>query len=280
MNQERTLKLDFGIGRHYSPSATENFLHCPVYWGLKKLYVPRTKSIRWEPNLLLGQVVHSGMEAWAQDHPDPEQVVTQRLEREYVLQSEWTLEALTSHAVKAFRVLRDAMEAELAGVSTILAAELELGETRLDLVTRGSSGVSVWDYKTSLSLRSDYVAKRQLETLHSWQAHHIAWAAREYYQEPGGIWVKIPLVAMTPRCKAWIDRWFMTDAMLDHWYESAKIVWEDMWRIENNLKSPHMNLRSCFKWGKWCEYGPFCHNCTGDATLATQSLFDRVIRED
>lgn len=230
----------------------------------RRRWVPLSRREgEWTPHRALGNAIHAGLAGYYLDlgdklppGPTPEDLAFDVLQREFEEGGPWTLAGLRKLVQKG---LAAALASPLLGPDDqVVATEDTVGECRADLVIRTPGvGLRVWDWKTKLELKSEWVQRELAPYEESWQLLHTAWAVQEKYGEPV-VEAGVQLIVLSPRCKAYPLSMKLDAERLASWLRTAERVWEVMAKDE-----PWMNTRSCRKYGR-CDYWNACHVLAGD----------------
>ena len=260
----------------YSPSETDDYLVCPRFRVLKREWCPRGSL--WTPHLALGNAIHAGLARRYFTMPpggSDEAVYTDAyavMDAEYREGSEWSLEGCRKLVDKGLKV---ALATELVSPDgTVVLVEDWAGHSKIDLVTRESFGLVVTDHKVSLELEKRRLDYKIREHDPSWQLLHEAWAVREHFGECPK-WARAHFIAVGPRPFTYIHSIQVDDKRLDDWYQSAETHWARMARDTAAYQAsdlgrplPPMNPRSCWRYGRKCEFHDLCNVYGGDLTKA------------
>lgn len=254
----------------FSPSETEKYLQCPRLRCLDRVLQPRTA--KWTPHITLGNAVHAGLAMyydpkWS-DRPTAMAVDEAHavLEAGYQEQDEWTLDGLWSLAQRGMKATIDADV--LQGV--VIGTELAISRMRLDVLERYPDGLQTLDWKVKLKLEKRNLPYRIMDFDPSWQLLQNAWGVRQAYGETPK-WARAVLIVLSPRVFVHIHAIKITDARLDDFGRTAVWHWEDMETDRIGFERgqlPPMNTRSCWAYGRKCDFYDYCHEFNGDAEAA------------
>lgn len=248
----------------YSPSRTEDWLHCPMFSHYRRMGLePRVAGpAEWEIALPLGRSIHKGLEAYYAGARSPEAALAAgfgEAERQYVDQETYTREGFHKLVARGIGFALD--PPVLDSDEVVVAVEDEVGECRADLVTRKPGvGLRIVDFKTKQSLKSEWRRKELDRYATSWQMRHTAWAIGEKYGEPV-VDYRIQLIVLSPKGEALTETYPLGAERLAAWLASAERVWAAM------DGAPWMNTKSCFNFGS-CRYFRLCHDLAGDVSAA------------
>jgi len=257
----------------FSPSQTERWLKCPVYWDYGKRWASRSEI--WTPERTLGRALHASM-AVLFGHGlggvAGEREMAALDAGVKVLVDEWA----GSHASfqdhknrfvqRVFPVASSYWGTRFFGEEDdILGVEVEMGPERCvaDLVIKTPKGLVVIDHKLAYYLAADKTGFRVSDWSTSWQLLHYAWRASEYFEVPV-VETRIHLVTWSPKVTGQVFSFEMSQEKIDHWLRSAKGVWNLMAYGE-----PFMNTQSCYKYGRPCTFIDLCHRMHGDESQAS-----------
>ena len=261
----------------YSPSETEDYLTCPRFRVLRKVWVPRGCG-GWTPHQTLGTAIHAGLAqhyAPAGDLDTPLDVALRSLNAEYQEGSEWSLEGCTKLVTRGLDL---ALKTELLSPEgRVVGVETWMGHSRLDLVTREPYGLVVTDHKVTLELEKKKLEYRLRDLDPSWQLLHGAWACLQKYGEAPA-WSRAHLIVLAPRPFVYVHSLKITAARLADYEGSALQHWSEMHgqrqRYDSASILPPMNTRSCHRYGRKCEFYDGCHVYDGDESKFP-TIYDR-----
>lgn len=256
-----------------SPTSTEKWLRCPTLWKLDRQW---TTQGEWRPHMALGAAIGKGLEVMV--GPEPDTALNEALtllEARFEPNDTWTLDGLTGLVTKALKTVKETTFAEILEHETIVGAEVELDNGRIDLLTKRGDDFIVTDHKVRLQLKPEYVQKELIASETDWQLWDYAWRTRQTYQT-GNIIIRRHMIILSPRMKAWLHPTRLNAEVLDRWSIGADQVWHDMEKAKELVASPNygdygvslpMNLRECNgRFGK-CEFYIACHTCNQDPKL-------------
>jgi len=253
----------------FSPSRTERFLLCPMRESYERTWRPLAqREAPWAPHLVLGNAIHAGLAHYhSQMSGSYLGEASNILEREFEEGGAWTLTGLMKLVEKGIRA---SLDSPLLGPNdTVVATEDTIGEHRADLVFRTPGvGLHVWDYKTKLELKTDWVPRELAQYEESWQLKQTAWAVSQKYGEPV-VETGVQLIVLSPRCKAYPVSQRLDAEIMANWLRSAERVWVLM-----AMKQPFMNTWACRKFGP-CPYIPACFVMAGDEAKFP-ALYERI----
>ena len=260
----------------YSPTETDDYLLCPRLRVLKRQWHPR--GCTWTPHLALGSAIHEGLAAHYSGGLsfDPLAVALEVLHREFRDGSHWTLEGLEKLVEKGLKL---ALTTELvSSEGSVVAVEEWMSHCKIDLVTREPFGLVVTDHKVSLDLEKRKLEYKLRDLDPSWQLLHEAWAVRQKFGECPK-WSRAHLIVLGPRPFTHIHSVGpLDDKRLDDWERSAEYHWDCMKHDADsygvgidyppaNRVLPPMNTRSCWQYGRKCDFYDGCHLYGGDLTM-------------
>lgn len=130
----------------------------------------------------------------------------------------------------------------------------EHGPARPDLIVRDEFGLAVVDYKTKVTLQTQYKAKTVAEYLNHDQMHHYAWSGEEVYGEPVQRY-HIALCVFTPSFNAELISQEINPETLKLWLTGRRRVWARM--AEDDLGTPALAANHSDNFGQ-CEYYAAC----------------------
>lgn len=221
--------------------------------------------------MALGNAIHAGLAEHYGPANDPFGVAYETLEREFVDGSEWTLEGCRKLVERG---LAKGLETELLSPEgRVVGVERWVSHTKVDLISREPFGLVITDHKVKLELE-----KRKLEyTVRdydpSWQLLQSAWAARNLFGETPK-WARAHLIVLGPRPFTHVHSIPIDDARLDDFERSSIEHWATMEVQARPGLLPPMNTRSCWRYGRKCEFYDGCHVLSGDVTKFP-SLYER-----
>jgi hypothetical protein len=194
--------------------------------------------------------------------------------------SEWSLDGLRKLVTKGMQVALDTPL--LSDDGSVVGAELWAAHSKIDLVTREPFGLVVTDHKVKLELEKRRLEYALRDLNPSWQLLHEAWAVRAKYGECP-TWARAHLIALGPRPFTYVHSEQITDERLDDFQQSGEFHWSamaghaDAEAMEGKL--PPMNTRSCWQYGRKCDFYELCHLYGGDMTKAP-ALYEPYTEED
>lgn len=260
----------------YSPSrgGTQDFQRCPRLYDLNKRWTP---EFEWKPEIAMGNAIHAGLAERYRDYltgdgDEPDKVAL------YNLGGHWLGDQVSEMPIEAAgrivgKCLGEALKVDLLGsTGRVVAVEQEMGPEQChpDLViAHNENWLQVIDWKFSLTLKPEWVAKRlaSYETL--WQLWHYAWRVQQEFGLPCK---QITVVQMAGLPKAFAKRvdYEVTPALLKAWEAGARQWWALM---ASGFNAP--NFDGCRKYGEnylcWAYDG--CHRLAAD-----ESKFDTLYR--
>ena len=246
-------------GVAYSPTRTEDFLRCPVYHRLRRDGW-EALGTGWEPPRAMGTAIAKGLEVFYLNQGDPFEAARLSLDLAYQDNPKHTLDGLQAILAKGLTRALERAE-EIVQAEHVLGVELDLGESRPDLVTRSKSTgeLIVTDAKAPFHLKPEWVPKRLAEYDSSHQFRHYAWRVGLHYGEPVK-WVRAHLTILTPTAKSLVHPVKVTPEWVEFWLRGAKYVWGHMQECEGvPLKELPPKIDSCHgKFGR-CPMYEACH---------------------
>ena len=254
----------------YSPSETDDYLLCPRLRVLKRTLRPRGCG-GWTPNVALGNAIHAGLAChYAKGSMDPYTVAAETMHNEYVEGSEWSEEGcqkLVSRGLKA------ALATELVSEQgSVVGTEIWMAHSKIDMVTREPFGLVVTDHKCSLELEKRRLEYKVREHDPAWQLLHGAWAVWQKYGEVPR-WSRAHFIAIGPRAFTYIHSIEITEERLRDFERSGIEHWHTMdtqaWDFRENRVLPPMNTRSCWQYGRKCDFYPICNQYGGNLDKAS-----------
>ena len=241
----------------FSPSDTADWLFCPVFRSLRKIWTPR--EVEWAPNRLLGIAVQEGINWHLKGAADDvvENHVQDTLQEGFQPQAKYTLEGLHKLALRGVQALVDA---DLFVRHQILMLDEPLSQSRPDVVSRHETeGLGVSDIKVSLQVGERYRAQRLSEYTTDDQFWHYAWEVGESLGEPVK-WVRPVVCVLTPKATVLTELVRIEPERLDFWLQGAYSHWSDMAEEEAGSRTPAPRWPSC-RGGKFgpCQMYDACH---------------------
>lgn len=264
-------------GRVYSPTTTEKWLRCPAF----RAYDSHLHALDndWSPAMVMGSAIGQGLAAYYEDvqarpkNTDAahrralsERFALQELERGYVTNDDWSLDALRKLVSKglAKALTLDVLEGGLAKVAGTEIAVYD--ECRLDLLTSTPTGMTVTDWKVKFNLEKKWEDKTLREYDNSWQLLHYAWRVSEHYQCP--VNTQIGMIVLQPTVRAVLYPVPTPPERIANWLQSAKTVWAQMEREERGEAVPFMRHNdACWRYGQ-CQFFALCHVFGGNTEAA------------
>lgn len=253
----------------YSPTETDDYLLCPRLRVLKRKLRPRGCG-SWTPHMMLGTAIHKGLEVvygQGKSQPAAHALAFQVVDDEYQPGSEWSIEGCYKLVTKG---LAEALKTELLSPEgSVVGTELWAAHSKIDLVTREPFGLVVTDHKVSLELEKKKLEYRVRDLDPSWQLLHGAWAVFQKYGEVPR-WSRAHIIALGPRPFTYIHSIEITPERLVDFERSALRHWERM-EVDSRCMPedlPAMNTRSCWQYGRKCDFYELCHTYGGDLTKA------------
>lgn len=140
----------------------------------------------------------------------------------------------------------------------ILAVEgwLPSGQARPDLVVDDGRGPCAIDYKTKLTLKSEYESREMARWATSWQLYHYSWElkADHYY---------ICLIVLEPKFRTQLIPFEIHPETMRLWETSARTRWKDMADEDDGRRQPAMATQHGNEYGP-CEFVGACFGCRLD----------------
>lgn len=250
----------------YSPTETDDYLVCPRMRVLKRTLAPR--GCGWTPHMMLGSAVHLGLAevlGKGASHMAAEARALQLVDEEYVAGSEWSIEGCHKLVQRGLKL---ALTTELISPEgSVVAVEEWAAHSKQDLIHREPFGIVVTDHKVSLDLEKKKLEYKVRDMDPSWQLLHGAWAVWQKYGEVPA-WSRAHVIALGPRPFTYLHSIQITPERLADYEASAFHHWRNMQTQSGNLGLPPMNTRSCWQYGRKCEFYELCHTYGGDLTKA------------
>lgn len=209
----------------YSPTQTQDYSRCPVYWDFKKRWQAPGKQ---SPNMAIGRTLHRAMEVfWIGDTPPPvADIMAEEWKREFPNEEQvdgLTLDACILKAEKVWKA-GTRTRVELSERGKLLRAEMDFGESRVDLVLQHATGLIVVDYKYRDNLKPYYLEREERETAMSHQFLHYAWRVSNHFEWPVTEVVKVLMIAAPKPC--WVTfSAEVTPEKIDLWLAGATKKW-------------------------------------------------------
>lgn len=265
----------------FGPTQTVNYLKCPTLRRFERNWYKRGP---WTPHLAVGAAMS---EALARYLLSPGEAgfdaalgaAQDILRARYVESEEWSLEGLFKLVERGFSVAASTTLKDFLEQETVLATELEIGERRLDMVSRSKSTkqIIITDHKNSIQMKSQYVNKKLAETDLDWQLWDYAWAAGNYYGEPV-TWIRRHLTIMSPKAVAFQHPVKIDPKAIEAWADSASQHWDQMAKHDTiTFNKLPMNWNECInKYGK-CPAYDACHVLLRDESKMG-TLYERKVR--
>jgi hypothetical protein len=256
----------------YSPTETDDYLLCPRLRVLKRILRPRGCGT-WTPHIALGNAIHLGLALHYGQKMSPvgaQARAEELLQDEFVEGGEWSLEGCRKLMQKGLKV---ALETPLiSDEGSVVGCETWAAHARLDMVTREPFGLVVTDHKVSLDLEKRKLEYKVRDLDPSWQLLHGAWACLQKYGELPR-WSRAHIIALGPRPFTHIHAIEITPERIADYERSAEAHWGQMaihsrdFNCEARLLPP-MNTRSCYQYGRKCDFYELCHTYGGDLDKA------------
>ena len=251
----------------FSPSATLNWLRCPVYHRY-------TSVDRWAPRLLgkkdfaalVGEGVHTGLAwlygtVWSEDGQDAaaagSRVMAARW-RAWVAEgrtwptapkdlthslSEWQQEA--GHMIRAYAKKNDP-------IGETFATELTLGRGRIDWLGKIAGEWAVVDFKTKRTVADRYRIPMIEDVHYAWPLYDYLWRASEYVKEP--VRLAITEFVIGDPFEVVRESLRVTEDQMIRWQAQATLILNRMSDV------PHENWTRCwnFGFGAPCDFLTAC----------------------
>ena len=266
---------------YFGPSQTTDYLKCPTYWRLNKLWSLR---LPWKPYLAIGAAFSDALAVFRlapteEGYAQALKAARAKLEERYEENIEWSLDGLYKLFEKGFdAALKKTVSEELEN-EDVVGTEKTIGAGRVDFISRlkRAKDLIVTDDKVSLQMRADYVSRNLVEVEQDWQLWDYAWRVGDFYGEAVK-YMRRHLIILSPRASSFHQLFTITPEAVTQWFESAKIWWARM-AIDKNkpLKELAMNQTQCInKYGK-CSFYEACHTLLRDESKM-ETLYDRKER--
>ncbi len=229
-----------------SPTATSDFLRCPVYAHLRREGW-QARGL-WTPNRLLGTAIGDALSEHYRGTDQAEPVLQRVILEGYKPCDAWTPETLIKLATKGYKA---ALADNLKAQGDVLMVDEPLpSRARPDLVQRiPGQGLVVTDTKVTMSHGIERIS--EYDTSH--QLWHYAWEVGEVVGTPVS-WVRVHQVTLTPRVSTFLHPVRVTPARVAFWLTGAERAWDDML---DYAVVPRFD--SCYtKYGR-CEMYEACH---------------------
>lgn len=252
----------------HGPTEKRDWLTCPTLWKLKKEWQPLGD---WTPYILLGAAIGRGFEVWLQAIKDQDRVeeaieyaVTEAFkvaEDKFVENDNWTIDALQILIKKGITAGIKQQLHDIAQRETIVGVEYEIGNGKIDLLTRIDQHYIITDHKVSLQSKSYYIDKDLLESETDMQLWDYAWRVKNTFN-PAEISIRRHKGVLTPTTKFYIHTKKLALENLDRWSVGDYKVMEEIDHAKAHPDEPlQMNLANCTgRYGK-CEMYEACHTC-------------------
>ena len=286
----------------YPPSAVKQWLTCPEFWRLCKVWEPRAAG--WTPHRVVGQAIHAGIAAWLRPQvagyvspeppPSPLSVALEVMSDGYIPQDTWALDGLCALTEKGLKRLQRLVGDEILPGATVLAVEYpdpvqdpRLGTHRLhrvvDCILSRGDALEVWDWKSKIRLDEAYLEETTRAALHAWQLLDYSWHAGQWANRRGVLptlpdrapsgapwavhYAAHGLVVLGPKLLAQAIPVTLTSERLVQWRRDADVIWYRMWRHQQTGFTWH-NWEACsdrhLHYGKECVMVPACHLLNGN----------------
>lgn len=296
----------------YPPSAVKQWLTCPEFWRLSKVWEPR--AVGWTPHMLVGTAIHAGVAAYLRPQivgsvpaspENPVSVALEVLTSGYQEQETWALEGLQALTEKGLTRLQTLMDDTILPGATVLAVEYSdpvqdprLGTERLhrvvDCILARGDGLEVWDWKTKIRLDEAYLGETTRAVLHSWQLLDYSWHTSQWAQDgwlgigfTGPAWqvnhAAHGLVVLGPKLLAQAIPVQIILERLSQWRSQAVRVWAAMWECQRQDGPALMNWEACsdrhLHYGRECQFVPACHHLCGNEERFS-GVYRRKVSDD
>lgn len=299
----------------YPPSSVKQWLTCPTFWRLSKIWEPRAAS--WTPHQSVGTAIHAGIASYLrgvasmaplspETLSNPVAEGRRVLEGLYEPQDTWGLEGLQALVKKGTQALIVFLESNVLRGARIVAVEYpdpvqdsRVGTQRIyrivDCILEREESLEVWDWKSKLRLDAAYFPETQRAVLHSWQLLDYSWHVRQWANQPGrGYLPTLPdrapsgapwtvrhaahgLVILGPKLMAQAIPITLTPERLTQWHIQAISVWRQMWWEQFGEAPSLMNWEACSD--RHLHYGKECVFMPACHDLCgNESLFSGVYR--
>ena len=275
----------------FSPSSTEDFLRCPLYWQLRRTGLQSRRLGKKELAGILGTAFATSVGAYNTEIQNGVSVTNPKV-HDY---ADIGCQMIQQHLHEADeagmvtedvdRLQRDRLMPRLRTAITefvkvdprppawtVRDVELTLvdgGNGRLDLGCANDLGAIVIDYKTKLTADPKYLP-RDVET---WQFSEQRWHYSYFYGQHAGLPVwqfAICLVVLEPKFRVHWFNWVNQPEILRDWYERRRITWERMAMVRDGELPAEMAAQHHTQFGP-CQYRRHCFEHHGDVELTTSS---------
>lgn len=265
----------------YPPSSVRQWLTCPEFWRLSKVWEPRAAG--WTPHQLVGTAIHAGMAAWLRPQVvgtpacleaplDPLTTAHEVLANGYQEQDTWALDGLQALVRKGVMRLIRLLEDEILPGATVIAVEYpdplqdpRLGTHRLhrvvDCILVRRDVLEVWDWKSKIRLDEAYLGETSRAVLHSWQLLDYSWHAEQWsrmgrfgadFQDKSVRHAAHGLVIMGPKLMAQAIPVTLTPERLTQWHRDALVIWGQMAAMDPMVRlAERPTVASSAPWHNW-----------------------------
>lgn len=233
----------------FSPSATSDFLKCPLYWRTRRRGLSVRKQGKRDLSGILGTAFAAGVAAYNFSKREGVECTPARV-KDY---GEIAASVVTQHLKEADNAglictgLDVAMRASLPDRArkllkvyadldpiptqwTVRDVELTLesaGRARLDLSCMSQLGPVVLDYKTKISYDEKWMDRDRDDWRDSEQRYHYSYFYGELVGEP--VWqFAIILLILEPRPRIHLLPWVNKPEALENWYRRRLMTWSRM----------------------------------------------------
>lgn len=256
--------------RVFSPSATDDWVRCPVFAQLRKQKEPLVDQ--WEPNLLMGKALNESMSYYwnwyRRAHTAPVTIGegdsgaaaeaalkagVRILYAGYVENDKWPVAGLEKMLT---RCLEACLNEDTTSAGVIISVDQPLGVGRPDLIqVNRDNRLVITDLKFTLRLNPDYQLKRltEYETDNQW--FHYDWEAQQHFGYPPE-WNRVLLVVGSPKPRVVLHPWRVDEEKVKFWLSGAEQNWRDMELEKMGVRPVAPKTQSCMgKFGRCPFYG-------------------------
>lgn len=284
----------------YSPSRTEDYLFCPVYYQLKHTqgWQPATYG-KPEIAMAMGRGIGAGLSAWYSYSrlgvpvpPLAEGSQPLSLEEAALRVGLAATDAALAEFEQAGRTITPYAQEDLDQLRprvlraiptaiaqdpipkdwTILGTEITLpdhGYARIDMPVRDPVSLAVVDFKTKLTMRKDQVVKERQKYQHHWKSLQYCWGYGEAMSEPvTRYWIY--LVVIQPKLEIHFWPYEVHPEHMAGFVASARQAWDDMDAVNAGLRVATQRPWHFNKDGYMCDFYAACYQCHLDEGLMVQ----------
>lgn len=291
--------------RVYSPSSTESFIQCPVWWALKYDWQPRHVNGPRDCAAILGRAFTAGMAAFHTAQQQTEAIpyimpigtvdlavqAALAVARVGVSELDGLLisdrDAATRDAIEkrtALAVRKAIEQSPIPADWPIYGVEFDCGESlghaRPDLIVNAPRGIAPVDYKLKLAIRGKSPEERDRNRVqlaqdyeNSWQMYHYCWALQQITGSPVSQFF-IALVTLEPRFAIELLPYEVNPESMQIWARFAESAWKDMEAIEDGVRDIYTFMPCMSRYGYCdCNLAVWKHHL--DPTLMEQDYIRR-----